>query len=354
MRIVPINPAGNLIPKNQLSQKRENTLTYHTDTVSFGNKIVAEAIEKKFKDYYNIEAFFCNNNFVADSLEKTAKIFHQYFGKNSLPNNLSYIPFSLIESLRDECGSTMGAHLANTNKEENTILYNADFKCFDTKDKMKFNSITERLAWWHPTGHYLQVFVHEFGHSAHYKNLYKNGCPETMDVLRETQIPTAVGKLITKFKLGRYAATNMNEFMAERITKDICKNLDAQCNYIGSPVDLDYSNIFSRKWSYRYTSPQSYLDYYTQQIWNGDTVKAEAVVRDIENFLTVTEKCEERIVMLKPIETAQPTPPVLNNLKNKKEGKTLFSKFLDFIFCVSETTTKKLDDRNNIKIQKRM
>ncbi len=140
------------------------------------------------------------------------------------------------------------------------------------------------------------TFVHEFAHSAHKNNIEKQGryAPAVMNSMRKMQVPTSVGKLITKFKLGNYALDQkggMNEFMAERATQDICNKLtDSSWVYYGDKKDVKYDDIFSRKWNCRYSTPQAYLDYYTQQVWNGELQAAEDAAGEIEIYLDEIER----------------------------------------------------------------
>ena len=198
--------------------------------------------------------------------------------------------------------------------------------------------MAQKIAWFHPTGHYLQTFVHEFGHSAHFKNLYSRGNAYSMVELRNAQIPTSFGRFLAKFNLGRYSATNMNEFMAERITKDVCKNLDRNDGFVGNVRDLDYSDIFSRKWSYRYSSPQAYLDYYTQQVWNGDVTEAKNALNQMERYLKEIELAE------RPVITTVYAEP--------KDERCLVEKVFDlFSGGRKDEVTKFLDRRNRIHMK---
>ena len=142
-----------------------------------------------------------------------------------------------------------------------------------------FNRITDVLIFnEYSSLHPACTFVHEFAHSAHKNNIRKQGRnPDVvLPILSTMQIPTSVGRLITRFKLGDYSLCDpkrggLVEFMAERATHDICDALTPDRWLYWRPVEtVNYSDIFQRKWNCRYTSPQSYLDYYTQQIWNGD------------------------------------------------------------------------------------
>lgn len=140
------------------------------------------------------------------------------------------------------------------------------------------------------------TFIHEFSHSAHKDNLSKKwSYPiSIMNELRNMQVQNSIGRLITRYKLGNYSLDKrggMNEFMAERMTQDICKKMsDYAWLFSGNYRDFDYSNIFERKWNCRYSTPQAYLDYYTQQVWNGDIREAENAAGKVERYLEEIER----------------------------------------------------------------
>ena len=274
------------------------------------------------------------NSFVADCVNTTTELFHDLFGQNSLPKIVEYKSFK--DDMFDS-DSVLGMHQRFCGGD-NGVFFNSDKKCFKTKNKLKFNSLSEKLVWWAPTGNYLQTFVHEFAHSAHFKHLRSRGNEDVLDELRETRIPTALGRFITKCSLGRYSATNMNEFMAERITKDICKNLDSNDKYEGYRSDLDYEKIFSNKWSYRYTTPQSYLDYYTQQVWNGDIDKANEIVDDMEHYL-------------KKIETVE-VHPLLSAVKVPAQKESVLSKLFNKMVEFNKALTNNLDKSNELHLRR--
>ena len=302
----------------------------------FKGLIGAWQIERALKKKYNIECNFGFNEFVAECIKTTTTLFDDLFGRSSLPKTAEFKSF---RKAFKEDDSTLGMHIHYLGGI-NGVYFNSDSNCFKTKNKLKFNEMTNKLLWWHPTGNYLQTFVHEYAHSAHYKHLCSRGNEYIMYELQDTRIPTVIGRLITKFKLGRYSATNMNEFMAERITKDVCKNLSGSDKFLGHKRDLDYENIFSNKWSYRYTSPQSYLDYFTQQVWNGDTEKAEEVAADIEHYL-------------KRIEAAR-VHPVLETVTEKAgvEKESWLSKIAKKLYETNLSYTKELDKKNELRLRR--
>ena len=102
--------------------------------------------------------------------------------------------------------------------------------------------------------------------------------------------------------------------------------------------DVDYSSIFSRKWNYRYSSPQSYIDYFTQQVWNGDLDEAKRVGDKVEQYLTELD--------------AEPVPDVIANVVGVAHslGVPLFNDIADGVSNFFEKLTDKLDRRNKIGI----
>ncbi len=79
------------------------------------------------------------------------------------------------------------------------------------------------------------------------KNIESRGNEYAWGWMSDKVLPNAVSRLIAKFKLSEYANYNLKEFMAERISKDICKNLSYSDSFVGNRKNLDYSNIFYNK-----------------------------------------------------------------------------------------------------------
>ena len=124
--------------------------------------------------------------------------------------------------------------------------------------------------------------------------------------------------------------------MAERITKDVINNLTSQGRYIGNAKDLNYSKIFENKWNYRYSSPQAYIDYYTQQVWNGDLEEARKTGEKIE-------------VYLKKIDS-QNVPEIVRQLQVKTKEKPLLGSLAKGLSSVFENVTSILDKKNNLRL----
>lgn len=227
---------------------------------------------------------FAGNNFIAECVSKTISIFEDLFGRSSLPHEINF----------KHLGSPEREGLAQYCATYHSVDINASSNCFRNKYSLQNTMSKHKRVLGMPAGlstsHYLHPIVHEFGHGAHFKNIESRGNEYAWGWMSDKILPNAVSRLIAKFKLSEYANYNLKEFMAERISKDICKNLNCNDYFIGNRKNLDYSNIFYNKWNCRYSTPQAYLDYYTQQIWNGDMSGADNVADAIGGYLTELER----------------------------------------------------------------
>ena len=225
----------------------------------------------------NIKTNFNGSLFVAECSEKVVWLFQKLYGKSCLPRAINFVSLKTIVHGKEMNDYGIYGFFDRTTDD---ITFNSNMHCFENMEALKKKSKSARGLVFNEYSslHPACTFVHEFAHSAHKDNIRKQGRnPDyVMPILRTMQIPTPVGRLITRFKLGDYSLCDikhggLNEFMAERATHDICDALTPDRWLYWRPVEtVNYSNIFQRKWNCRYTSPQSYLDYYTQQIWNGD------------------------------------------------------------------------------------
>lgn len=275
-----------------------------------------------------IVAEFENNAFVAESMYKCISLMKSVFGRSAIPKI-----FEMKKLNSDDI-------YAYYDSSRDIVAINRQKKCFDNfellrKEMKKARSKVFFLPNQISSGHPLYIFIHELGHSAHYHNLLKKGHGDIFKALHYTRVPTAIGRLITKFKLSKYSLINMNEFMTERITQDITENLKDD-NFIGAKKNLDYSNIFSNKWSYRYSSPQSYIDYFTQQIWDGNPSKAREIEGDIERYLAEIE--------------AQHAPKVVMQAKTHSKSIPVLNNVTSWIANKFNNLTTKLNQRNDLRM----
>ena len=279
-------------PKNPEVQKVELT-----PTQAFSARIMLK---------YGIATNFDECLNVAECSEKSLDIMSIVFGKDFLPDVITYdvIPDDPIP---------LGCHFPYQGKSYvtfNKLMHDGFFKskylmnsvsdALDAKDKISKskNPLHIKAS---STNHPYGVFIHEFAHSAHYKNILKNSCGNLDKAnmkwafLRDGEIPSFIGRFITKFKLGDYSTTNFCEFMAERIMQDVCKYTNKDGEYFNNTEIINYSNIFDRKWNCKFTSPQSYLDNYTQRIWEGDYAKIKEAGDRIQVYLEKVEKKEAEL-----------------------------------------------------------
>ena len=301
------------------------------NNVNFTSSIIrapkAYNIEKRLaKNAVNAE--FSNNSFVAECVEKTIDIYKKIFGYWSFPRNIS------VKSTNDPLG------YAYYSSYYDEIVIDKDKDCFSNKEKlvneMKKHKNLFFFPDWFSSINPLHIFVHEMAHSAHFHNLEKKGNASSLYELRSTVIPTSIGRLITKFKLSKYAAKNMNEFMAERISKDITQKLTDSGTFWGEASEFDYANIFSKKWNYRYSSPQAYIDYFTQQVWNGDVEEAEEAGRIIDRYLKELD--------------AQTVPSSIKELEESVSESAILSSMAAGVSNLFSNITHKLDKRNRLSL----
>lgn len=339
MRVNSIVPTSQIV-SNDKQKTRSKNLSFKTY-----NPAVANKIEERLAT----RGIICNtngNDFVAKCYENTVNLFETLFGKSYLPTKLSFRPMSenlygIFDSFPNEVAM---------NEQFNSKCY-YDINNLASEAKKNYNWI---LPGWNSTKHPAHIFVHEFSHAAHWNHLQdKHGRYEAMHImggLHDTSVPTGIGKLITKFKISGYATKgNMKEFLAERMTKDICNGITDTLWLPYKDIDVDYSNIFNKKWDYRYSSPQSYIDYFTQQVWDGDIDEANRVGALATLYLAELEAKEVAPVVQKvanfidytPQDKTEETKPLIFKI-----GTWLSNKITTF----NENITRNLDEKNKLKL----
>ena len=241
------------------------------DKTTFKGRELRKASDvEKLLNKMGIKSSFKESSLVADCSYKMVKVFERYFGKKSLPKEINFLSFK-----EDAPNKDTNSILGWFKPWNHAVEFNKDNDDFASKAKLKINSWINRIVLYQSTSSYLLPFAHEMGHCAHHQRIldtsrtysFANKCWEA---LRNKTVPEGIGKIMTKWKLGLYANTNLNEHMANRIARDICNNYDSDYElYEGDEDDLKYADIFDRKWGkLDPLHPQSYLDFYDQQIWN--------------------------------------------------------------------------------------
>lgn len=298
-------------------------LLYNSQNISFQgrkyrNAQDVECILKKRR----IKSNFRDNDLVADSSYKMVKVFDYIFGKRSLPKKIEFCSFK--KEYPKHVNATGLFDLSKIG-----VFFNSDDPSYKSIAKLKRTQLRCKLKFWDGTESYLSTFAHEMGHCAHYKHLCDSApdrytADECWDALYNTKVPTFIGRMITKFSIGEYANTDMLEHLANRVAKDVCSNYDSENEFFeGDKEDLYYSDIFDRKWGeLSVLHPQSYIDYYTQQVWNaadGGTVDNEGKYHK-EEVVYIDRKAREFLAMANKIAKEDNVPLEQVNLKKVKKA----------------------------------
>lgn len=221
-----INPtATNYILKNNSVKKNDVKNNKNSVNINPSFKSVSVSkIEQTLYDYYKIKAELGNNKLVAESILRTAEIIRRRFGKNRLPDIVKFVSFNKeFPEYKRENSSTLGLHLSDGVDTENELYFNSDLNCYKSENKLDFAMKVNRLKNGLSTGNYLHPFVHEFAHAAHYKNLCEKNKQHMMHKYHSTKLPSKVWRFISAFYLSFYSNTNLNELVAEKLTKDILR-----------------------------------------------------------------------------------------------------------------------------------
>jgi len=298
----------------------------------------AKEIAQRLERNYGMICNFDNNGYLAECVEKTTKVFSDLFGRNHIPKRAGYREMCRHWIKAEYDPSNNGVEF---NKDYDDTLYGDKYTHRETMEEDEHFLRPDHSSSRHPA----HVFAHEYSHCAHWHHLEdRNGYSSAMRVwigLAGVQIPSAIGRLITRFKLSNYAVgtksqCDMCEFMAERLAQDVCNGLTEESWTKYKSIDIRYDNIFSRKWNYRYSSPQSYIDYFTQQVWNGDIDSANRVGDDAAAYLAEIE--------------SQSVSDTVSQFKKSTEG-TMFERLGRALFGLNETITEKSDERNKIRLR---
>ncbi len=327
-----INPISHLYNNKQYNR---SMLTQKTIKPSFcANKYIVSKFAKA-PDSWSFKDGAKASYILSAASTLVGGIISEKLGKDFLPESVNYAQLD---------NPTYGSYLYTSDR----ITFNSAQPCFQDLTSLQ-KQIKKHQHWYKPndfsTNHPLHFIVHEFAHAAHWHHMEKRNGRNMAEAnwigLIGQKIPDAIGRLIVRFKLSDYAVDkhDMAEFMAERMTKDICKDWNKKDIY--SPpknIDLNYADIFDRKWEYRYSYPQSYVDYFTQQVWNGD----------LEGAIRAGELAE---IYLQKIEALQ-TAPWVQRFADWAEGKFWLEDIAEDLVEINESITSFLDSKNQIKINK--
>lgn len=257
------------------------------------NRIEAELADK------GISADFGGVPTVAMCCKKVVEIMEHYGFE--LPSKFSFEPLK---------HRTLGTYSSYQDK----VCINSNMKEF--QDVVKQNRLEERQGSYHPiTGHFLQTYLHEFSHAAHFHNLCnKLGYNRANNVFwgylsEHSPSDVVVGPLNAFVKSffknnfmrnmvnkvipptnGLYAKTDLSEYMAEKNARWIAKDL-------GDNLTLGYNSNLplceSPDWnlaeellnnptsildfSYCKDTIKQTLEFFDRDIWNGEVDKLESI-----------------------------------------------------------------------------
>lgn len=200
------------------------------------NKV--QEIEKELKEK-NINCDFKDNLLAAQCTKQTVDIYEKIFGKWAIPSAVRFTPFDSKNK------NIYGWYRSYSNAVE----INSNKACFSSMEKLKRTSASDHYLTlnFFNTAHYLCTFIHEFAHCAHYNHLKQIGKTDAWNKFNDLKMPTLSGKILTLTKNSGYANQNMLEFMAERITKDVCKYLTDDGTFYGNPSSFDYEHLAEGK-----------------------------------------------------------------------------------------------------------
>lgn len=229
------NKTKNINHKSGLSQNFARYAT-NADTYAITKKLAQDGIK----------ANFAGCNVVAGCVEKVVDIFKNY--NLALPNVFKFEPI--------ENQNWLGYfHPKSTSNKE--VVVNANYGFFyDIYEQDKYCDKNGRFH----CHHFLETYLHEFAHNAHYCNLIKNhGEEEGQDIWRKLgkmQMSGFWASLKTD-----YAKEDMLEYIAESVTKKISDNLDLNLYFKKNPT-LDY----------KHRPPATYRNYsFSKYATNEDT-----------------------------------------------------------------------------------
>ena len=196
-------------------------------------------IAERLKNRYCIKADFAGCNTVAWCVEQVAKIMTQ--AGFILPKAFKFCPLSKKN------------YLGIYDSEIDTVCINSNYNEFT--NLISQNNLEESQGNYHPiTKHFLQTYIHEFSHAAHFNNICSN-CGEErsikifendlanyspnevivgpMNALIRSKLPRFLDKIVNAVippANGLYALTNLKEYLAEKNAKKISVQLGDSYN----------------------------------------------------------------------------------------------------------------------------
>ncbi len=190
--------------------------------VKFGEKPILtfsdpiDKIQENLLTKYNIRTDFNGNRFVANCTQNAANLMGSLIGVKHLPDEVRFLSFSK----HFKKGQNARSYFTRGN---NGIYINSDNPYYTnldalTKERKKGHHIffDDEFSTYNP----LHGFIHDFSHAAHHKNLQMNKTEEAWDYFTSKEL-SDYEFAKQGGKMGKWAKTNLVEYMAEAITKDV-------------------------------------------------------------------------------------------------------------------------------------
>ena len=241
--------------KKQSTSFKKGLTSYEINKVKNMKPFEYEDITRDLKNRYNIEAYLGECNTVAWCVKEVVEIMKKAGFK--LPSKFSFNYFTDSDAL--------GKYAPKTD----TVDINSKYTEFTDLEKQ--NKLEESQGTFHPkTKHFLQTYLHEFSHAAHFQNLcyrygydnakemmlgYLNSNENSASVFIREPLNTALKCHFPTLNLlgiidkvcppnnGEYAAETLNEYFAEKNSRIIAEQLGS--NYIPSNVSSSLASSYT-------------------------------------------------------------------------------------------------------------
>ena len=225
----------------------------------------ADEISSSLSKNYGMSTEFRGNDLVANMVERTVNIFKSIFPVAFLPGVVKF------EHLNKE--NTLGRFCPYS-----TVYINANKDRFYNRTLLQEKSANESFCLplckpFHSTKSELNVFVHEFVHCAHFKNIWKNGNYNSWEELENVPAPDFYERVLNLKKIGKYATQDgsIYEVIAESLTRQILE-------YPESILYNDKSKLFNFP-----DIPSTNAQKFLRAFWDGEVEEAKRLRYDVSD-----------------------------------------------------------------------
>ena len=286
-------------------QKHIKNKPLHTNTISFrGNRYTTQQIQNLLLKK-GIKSEFSNREYVANCFYNVINTYEKLFGNSYLPREVSFTPqIKNIYAKYNHDKDTIACD--NKSSPSSSWISKLSHSINGTSKTQQSNINSDK-----PLVHPAYIYAYEFSRAALLKNLDKRlGHKKAQAYWSELNNMKLPQPLVN---IAAYSSNtnNLASFIIERITQDVCRNISPKGNWdiVGHP-DVRYEDIFKRRWNSKKSSPQSYIDYYTEMVWNGGIKQAERVTQETTN-LKKEPILNKKIIAYIPLVTQLQKVPVL-------------------------------------------